>query len=64
MNHMWVQLVYKYAETKEEMMTKLSYDLYYVKNQLLFDLKIIFLTTEVVGFRRVVKIVIGSELFE
>ncbi len=46
------------------MMTKLSYDLYYVKNQLLFDLKIIFLTTEVVGFRRVVKIVIGSELFE
>jgi len=25
--------MYKYLETKEEMMTKLSYDLYYVKNQ-------------------------------
>ncbi|HOP33500.1 MAG TPA: sugar transferase, partial [Candidatus Hydrothermia bacterium] len=41
------------AETKEEMMTKLSYDLYYVKNQnLLFDLKIILLTIEAVVFRR------------
>ncbi|HRD20719.1 MAG TPA: sugar transferase, partial [Fervidobacterium sp.] len=36
-----------------EMMTKLSYDLYYVKNQnLLLDLKIILLTIEAVVFRR------------
>jgi len=34
-------------------MTKLSYDLYYVKNQNLFlDLKIILLTIEAVVFRR------------
>jgi len=49
----WAQVMYKYAETKEEMMTKLSYDLYYVKNQNLFlDLKIILLTIEAVVFRR------------
>jgi len=49
----WAQVMYQYAETKEEMMTKLSYDLYYVKNQnLLFDLKIILLTIEAVVFRR------------
>ena len=49
----WAQVMYKYAETKEEMMTKLSYDLYYVKNQnLLLDLKIILLTIEAVVFRR------------
>jgi len=49
----WAQVMYQYAETKEEMMTKLSYDLYYVKNQnLLFDLKIILLTVEAVVFRR------------
>ena len=49
----WAQVMYQYAETKEEMMTKLSYDLYYVKNQnLLFNLKIILLTIEAVVFRR------------
>jgi len=49
----WAQVMYQYVETKEEMMTKLSYDLYYVKNQnLLFDLKIILLTIEAVVFRR------------
>jgi len=45
--------MYKYVETKEEMMTKLSYDLYYVKNQsLLLNLKIILLTIEAVVFRK------------
>jgi len=44
--------MYQYAETKEEMMTKLSYDLYYVKNQnLLPNLRIILLTIEAVVFR-------------
>lgn len=36
--------MFKYAEIKEGMVTKLSYDLYYVKNQNLFDPRIILLT--------------------
>ena len=49
----WAQINYNYAETLEEVKTKLSYDLWYVKNRnLLVDLKIILQTIETVLWRR------------
>mgnify|MGYP001626433799 CR=1 FL=1 len=49
----WAQINYKYASTIQEQSTKLSYDLYYVKNRSLYlDLQIILKTIETVVFRR------------
>jgi len=49
----WAQTNYKYAATIEEQEKKLSYDLYYVKNQsVLLDLQIILKTFETVVFRK------------
>jgi len=43
----WAQIMYKYASTEEEIRKKLSYDLYYVKNQNIWlDLKIMLMTLE------------------
>ncbi len=49
----WAQTNYKYAATIEEQEKKLSYDLYYVKNQsTMLDLQIILKTFETVVFRK------------
>ncbi|RKX55377.1 MAG: hypothetical protein DRP50_02820, partial [Thermotoga sp.] len=49
----WAQIKYKYDETLEDVKNKLGYDLYYIKyGSLLFDLKIILYTVEIVLFRR------------
>ncbi len=49
----WAQINYKYASTIQEQKTKLSYDLYYVKNRSIYlDLQIILRTIETVVFRR------------
>jgi len=49
----WAQTNYQYAATIEEQEKKLSYDLYYVKNQsTLLDLQIILKTFETVLFRK------------
>ncbi|MGC8651471.1 MAG: sugar transferase, partial [Minisyncoccia bacterium] len=49
----WAQINYKYASTIQEQSTKLSYDLYYVKNRSLYlDLQIILKTIETVVFRK------------
>lgn len=49
----WAQTNYKYAATIEEQEKKLSYDLYYVKNQsTLLDLQIILKTFETVILRK------------
>ncbi len=48
----WAQTKYRYATTLEEQTRKLSYDLYYVKNQsLMLDIQIILRTIEIVLFR-------------
>jgi len=52
----WAQTNYKYAATIEEQEKKLSYDLYYVKNQsTMLDLQIILKTFETVVFRKSAK---------
>lgn len=49
----WAQIMYKYSASLEETKTKLSYDLYYVKNRdIFFDLNIIIKTIEAVIWRR------------
>ncbi len=49
----WAQIKYKYDETLEDVKNKLGYDLYYIKYaSLLFDLKIILYTIEIVLFGR------------
>ena len=49
----WAQTNYKYAATIEEQEKKLSYDLFYVKNQsTMLDLQIILKTFETVLFRK------------
>ncbi|CCU83474.1 Exopolysaccharide biosynthesis polyprenyl glycosylphosphotransferase [Mesotoga infera] len=49
----WAQTNYKYAATIEEQEKKLSYDLYYVKNQsTMLDFQIILKTFETVVFRK------------
>jgi lipopolysaccharide/colanic/teichoic acid biosynthesis glycosyltransferase len=43
----WAQVNFKYGETLEDTMTKLEYDLYYIKNMSLsLDTYIIFLTVK------------------
>jgi lipopolysaccharide/colanic/teichoic acid biosynthesis glycosyltransferase len=49
----WAQIRYKYSASMEETKQKLSYDLYYVKNRIIFlDLKIMLHTLETLVFRR------------
>jgi lipopolysaccharide/colanic/teichoic acid biosynthesis glycosyltransferase len=49
----WAQIKYRYAATLEEQEKKLSYDLYYIKNQtFMLDLNIILRTIETVIFKR------------
>lgn len=49
----WAQIMYKYSSNLEEVKTKLSYDLYYIKNRPIFmDLRIILQTIETVIWRR------------
>lgn len=49
----WAQIMYKYSSNLEEVKTKLSYDLYYIKNRTIFmDLRIILQTIETVIWRR------------
>lgn len=49
----WAQIRYRYAATLEEQEKKLSYDLYYIKNQtFMLDLNIILRTIETVIFKR------------
>lgn len=49
----WAQIMYKYASNLEETRTKLSYDLYYVKNRTIFmDIAILLQTIEAVIWRR------------
>lgn len=49
----WAQIMYKYSASLEEAKTKLSYDLYYVKNRDIFlDLNIIIKTIEAVLWKR------------
>jgi len=49
----WAQIMYKYSASIEEVKTKLSYDLYYVKNRDIFlDLNIIIKTIEAVFWKR------------
>jgi len=49
----WAQLCFAYADNEEDTREKLSYDLYYIKNQsLLLDLLIIIQTVEVVLFKK------------
>ncbi|MEN3009321.1 exopolysaccharide biosynthesis polyprenyl glycosylphosphotransferase, partial [Pseudothermotoga sp.] len=49
----WAQIMYKYSSTLEEVRTKLTYDLYYVKNRNIFmDLRIILQTVEAILWRR------------
>jgi lipopolysaccharide/colanic/teichoic acid biosynthesis glycosyltransferase len=49
----WAQIMYKYSSNLEEVKTKLSYDLYYVKNRDIFlDVNIIFKTVEAVFWKR------------
>jgi len=49
----WAQIMYKYASNLEEVKTKLSYDLYYVKNRDIFlDVNIVFKTIEAVFWKR------------
>jgi lipopolysaccharide/colanic/teichoic acid biosynthesis glycosyltransferase len=45
----WAQINYRYGSTVEDAITKLEYDLYYIKRQsLLLDMLIIFRTVSVV----------------
>lgn len=49
----WAQIMYKYSSNLEEVKTKLTYDLYYIKNRTIFmDLRIILQTIEAVLWRR------------
>lgn len=49
----WAQIMYQYASNLEEVETKLSYDLYYIKNRsTLMDLRIILKTIEVIVLRK------------
>jgi lipopolysaccharide/colanic/teichoic acid biosynthesis glycosyltransferase len=49
----WAQIMYKYSSNLEEVKTKLSYDLYYVKNSNIFlDVNIVFKTIEAVFWKR------------
>jgi lipopolysaccharide/colanic/teichoic acid biosynthesis glycosyltransferase len=49
----WAQIMYKYSSNLEEVKTKLSYDLYYVKNRDIFlDVNIVFKTIEAVFWKR------------
>ncbi len=49
----WAQLCFAYADSEEDSMEKLRYDLYYIKNQsLLLDAIIILQTLEVVLFKK------------
>ncbi len=49
----WAQVEYPYAMTKEEQMTKLRYDLFYIKERnLLLDLKIVLKTISTILFFR------------
>jgi exopolysaccharide biosynthesis polyprenyl glycosylphosphotransferase len=49
----WAQVEYPYAGTKEEQLTKLRYDLYYIKERnLLLDFKIVIKTISTVLFYR------------
>ncbi len=49
----WAQVEYPYAMSKEEQLTKLRYDLYYIKERDLFmDLKIVMKTISTVLFFR------------
>lgn len=49
----WAQIMYQYASNLEEVETKLSYDLYYIKNRsTLMDLRIILQTIEVIVLRK------------
>ena len=45
----WAQIQYKYGDTFEDTITKLEYDLYYIKNfQISLDLYILFHTLKVI----------------
>ncbi|MBC5774894.1 sugar transferase [Pontibacter sp. KCTC 32443] len=45
----WAQVVYKYSSTAEDALTKVQYDLYYLKNRsILMDLKVILKTISVI----------------
>jgi lipopolysaccharide/colanic/teichoic acid biosynthesis glycosyltransferase len=45
----WAQVCYPYGSTKDDVLEKLKYDLYYIKNMsILFDLMIIFKTVKIV----------------
>lgn len=49
----WAQIMYKYSSNLEEVKTKLTYDLYYIKNRTIFmDLRIILQTIEAIIWRR------------
>ncbi|KAF2958589.1 polyprenyl glycosylphosphotransferase [Thermotoga sp. Ku-13t] len=49
----WAQIMYKYSSNLEEVKTKLSYDLYYIKNRTIFmDIRIILQTIEAVFWKR------------
>lgn len=49
----WAQIMYKYSSSLEEVKTKLTYDLYYLKNRTIFmDLRIILQTIEAIIWRR------------
>jgi lipopolysaccharide/colanic/teichoic acid biosynthesis glycosyltransferase len=49
----WAQINYKYGDTLEDTVTKLEYDLYYIKNMTLgLDLYIIFHTVKAMLLRR------------
>jgi sugar transferase (PEP-CTERM system associated) len=49
----WAQLRYPYGASEEDAVEKLKFDLYYAKNHdVLFDLKVLIQTVEVVIFRR------------
>lgn len=49
----WAQIMYKYSSNLEEVKTKLTYDLYYLKNRTIFmDLRIILQTIETIIWRR------------
>ncbi|WP_162426915.1 sugar transferase [Pontibacter pudoricolor] len=45
----WAQVIYKYSSTAEDALTKVQYDLYYLKNRsILMDLKVILKTVSVI----------------